>query len=321
MDNNGKIVERLRRHYDDVPELAHTPNPGFEKIVEQLEAGPETFRKVVVEGLNGIKGGSRPARRRRQYGKIRRSDLDDSKLVEADHVLSYVAIKVPTKILKKLKVAGAREGTAGAVFYKSHFKANSPFSDSVEHLVLLTGESKTHLEHEKSHVRYHKHNHAENDTLTSLENELAGEKKRTECVRLMALRREHYVLDEILARGLSEKNEVFMDDTEKKFYAGYLAKSFVETVDRHGLYDLPDVDRPVLNALVRDELTSSYKEMFDAGIRAFNSLYRDLPEKTVERIVFSCGSNDCEKGFGPVQELVFWSKHYKEVLGAGQGGK
>ncbi len=312
--NDGEIVERLRRHYDDVPELTHEPNPEFDNLIGQFESGPETFRKVLVRGLDGIRGRGRPNRRRKQYGKIRRTDVGGSRLVEADLDLSYVAIMVPEKILKKLDAYGASEGIRGAVFDKSFFKVNSPLIRGVEYLILLADEDRAYLEHEKSHVRYHRHNRSEKDIVASLDREINGEKKRIECVRLMALHREHYVLSEILAKGVSKKNEVFMDSSEKKFYAGYLAKSFVETMDRHGLYALPNVDGIAFNRLVKDKLASSYEELFDAGIKAFNTLYRNLPEKIVAKIVFSCGLKNGECGFGPVQELVEWSKRYKEVL-------
>lgn len=322
--DDREIAEQLRRHYGDVPELAHEPNPGFEKLVGQLEE-PETFRKVVVKGLNGIKGGSRPgSRHRKKYGKIRRSDLDDSELVGYDPVLSYVAIKVPAKILKKLKVPGAGEGAAGVVINKECFKANSPFSyDGGGSLILLTGESGINLEHEKWHVRYDMYNRSKRHVLDSLGKETTGRKKRTECVRLVSIDLEHHVLSEILARGITKKNENVMNIPEKKFYSCYFAKSFVNKMDELGIYDLPNVNKHILRKLVKNKMAGHYKNLFSAGFEAFNTLYRNLPEGTVIGLVLNCGPKGglIESGKYPVEEFVGLSKRYKEVPGVRTGGQ
>lgn len=328
MDNNEDIVERLRRHYDDVPEPASAApnNPEFEKLVGQLVENPETFRKVTVKGLNGIKGrSSRPTRHRRPYGRIHGSDLgDDSRLVEADPVLSYVAVQVPAKILKKLKIPGASEGTTGVVINREFFKANSRFSsDGLESLILWTGESGTDLEHEKWHIRYDRYNRSKKYVLESLEKEINGSKKRTECIRLISIGLEHHVLSEILARGISKKNEKLMSIHEKKAYAGYFAKSFVNKMDGLGIYDLPDVDKRILSKLVRNKMAGHYMQLFNAGLEAFSALYRNLPEETVIGLVLDCGpkGGPIESGKYPVEEFVERSKNYKKVLGAGQGGQ
>ncbi len=307
----GKVVERLRRHYDENvadPE----PNPKFDELKKQLLSNPSTFKETVAKGLNeGC------------YWKlceVYESDLDDAEVLKLDSDLSLMAIKIPEKVMGKMGFQYAN----GITFDRKVLEKNSPFRGINVVLINLNAKADTE-EHEKSHVSYNERSRPYNDMRSE---QIRRRDETTKSLidktdetywEITPIVYEMEMLKELLAGGIAEKNENVISSYGGWFYPTLHATMFVNEIDYNDVFpDCGLVSRHRATDVAKQNSFEYFGRRLNAGINAFKVLRENLPAKEVEKIIETIGTTKEEFESGkyvrPIDELVLWSKHYKEVL-------
>ncbi len=105
------------------------------------------------------------------------------------------------------------------------------------------------------------------------------------------------------------------------YYAEHFSESISQIIPNCGA-----VSTDKAKTIAKTAMRRYLEDKVDEGMEALNVMEHDAssaPEVT--QIILSCGMTGEEFESGeymrPIDELVLWSKHYKEVLGVGQGGQ
>lgn len=346
MGDNDEIVGLLRRHYDEnvMPLSAKLAAPEFEALKDRME-NPKTFEEAVAEKLNKYHW---------KREEIKKSDLESSKLAKLDPRLSLAVIKVPEEkipvLFKKLhfpkNVASAAISGNGCglnVILLPDDK-NSGIKHKHEEAHILRNET---CRPYNEMMRFLRENNerdgawfkamnlkeelgildellaygaqwygAGDEELFSYFWEAAQRKAETmgdsgllpDC-GIIGRHRAQKIVAEKIADYMSKRirdKEIMMAGS--RFYAAEFAQAVGDMHLGPENSALPDggvVSRHKAKAVLENATYEYFKRQFDEGNGAFKLLYKNLPFETVSKIVRSCES---------VNELVLWSKHYKEAL-------
>lgn len=323
MSDDAEVVARLRKHYKENV-LEPKPNPKCEEVKRLLE-NPETFEKVVAEGLN------------RKYDNleiIRESDTEGSRLIKLDSTLSMVGIEMPhEKFASTEEKLGSIKTAVGTAYARGRFDEDSLFHEM--NVIIFDRDYADTLEHEESHVKYNEFSRPRQEI--SIARRRTPSKDEKKYFKLLYQEQETRVLKEILALTPHELEKIGSDSdwadwTSRCFkaYAAQYAASIAGRLDKAGLlqrYWGNDIPSQKAKEMVKKEAGKYFERRFDEGFKAIKTLYEKMPlegltqiNDVITRIVASCGPTreeiECGNYVGPVKELAEWAENgnYKKVL-------
>ncbi len=254
--------------------------------------------------------------------------------------------RAPPAIFIKISTVAARhvlEEFMGSGLFEQYTLEKSSLLNGMDFAIFSDDTASRNSEHEALHALC---NHVsksakEIHNLSKMYGLLKENKKEygEEYLRILCLNTEMYLLDEIsayrsnLGQKLSERAKFLLQIANgykhdisgsewnyenvatylKSYYVEYLSNFPIEKISESGM--LPNcgaVSSSKAAAVVEREMKKYLETKVDDGIKAMKTLRTGLPESEVTRIMLSIG--DSESRISPIDELVLWSKHYKEIL-------
>lgn len=319
------VVELLRKHHR-------------ENILEPLEQRPR------CDGLTGNGGKRLLAGGLSKYRTCRR-EIEESDLEGAEagwlKNSSVLGLKPPPIFVIRLldrdkssivmrKLGG--EGKIGWALDKNNFERGSQLYGTNVILVPYQEHPDNSEGHELLHIIYDEKSKSRSG-ITDMFRAIDYDDER--CCEIASL----YVEDSLCGEILTHAGHWYRDDEKNaqqdgdradireylkaRLKLGYMpdyAKFFADNADEAGI--LPDcgiVGRHKAKDTVKKCMAGYLGEKLDEAVDAFRTLSDNLPSSQVLKIALSSGPTAEEISSGdkyirPVDEVVLWSKHYKEVL-------
>ncbi len=296
--NDGEIVERLRRHYKENV-LEPEPDPKHQEVEERLWQNGMLDKRLLAEGLSGYVSSYVGSKR-----KISERELDGAETIVTDmtgfseswgfEAPRFISMKVPEDEWDALAEKwNLQKDSGGIALRKNRFEKGSVFDGIC--VAILTYDSLA--EHEILHLLHSSRSGA----LKELDEKREAGKTTYELALLGA---EFGLISELFAYRSELKNGEIGDYKElssllKSLYAEKFSE-FVCKFDESG-------------SISEEKVRSYLERKAEDGTRALEVLEKNCPGGVVSRIMISIGQTEGEYA-GPIDELVEWSKRYKEVL-------
>lgn len=325
MDNNWEIVERLRRHYD---ENVLGPEPRRSGCDRLMESGG---KRLLAEGLSKY----RTCRR-----EIEESDLEGADAGWIDENSSILGLKPPPIFVIRLldrdkssivmnKLGGG--GKIGWALDKNGFERDSQLYGTNVILVPYQEHPDNALGHELLHVIYDEKSKSRSgirDMYDAIDYddgrlcEISSLYVETSLFGETLAHAGHWHHDEKNAKRDDADREIIREYLKARLKAGYVpnyAEFFADNADEAGiLLDCGIVSKHKAKDTVKKCMAGYLGEKLDEAVDAFRTLSDSLPSSQVLKTALSCGPTreEIESGeyMRPIDELVLWSKHYKEAL-------
>lgn len=306
-----EIIERLKRHYDEnVLGFEHNPEYG------ELE---------------------------KSYGQpnVIEADLEGAEIVDFDYNAfgkkwgfeppEFVKVRVPDDKSHPLMEKRGVGWSWALTCHERSFEKDSPLYGTYVMLVTENDDEGAVDGHEAFHILHMKRSWPMNDVFYDAE-------KENRQGALKSVQAELYLLGEMLANrhiidyfdsescppgkrlyGVIGAEDVRGARRLKDKHCPYYSEHSVDDMAEGCLPNSGVVSFQAAKATVEKEMSRYLKEKVDDGMRALETLEKNLPKAEVTRILLSCGPTREEFESGryirPIDELVLWSNHYKEVLG------
>lgn len=302
-------IALLKRHYLGNILPLPGPDPKFEKLSDELR-DHEKFRQVVAKGFGDDGDGT---------VSVTEGDVKGLELYSLVPELSLVVLKAfDEKAAGALKKKLNIDAADGATFNRRWFRSKSPFYGI--NVVIFNDSDIAADEHEKAHVWYDELSKSSRDIDDAMD-ETKEKGDLEKYLELLQLDIESCLLSESLVWG------GFMPAEFVKKYAGYFSEYVSDK-----MYECPDllpesgiISKHNAQKTAENCMRGRLEERFGAANGAYRKILGNLPVRIAARIIMSCGPTREELESGkytsPVDELVSWSKNYKEVLGVENGGQ
>ncbi len=322
--------------------LEYEPSLEYKKRKERLEKNPKETVNEIFRLFNEDFEAFETAGGNFEIFEINGPDFE-RKWGFKPHPAIFVKIQdADAKPFLKYKFAGSR------VIQPDELR-KSPVLDEMD-VVIFSGDAVSrNSEHEALHILWNHASKSEKEIYNLVELYDCVKKNSKEYyeeyLRNLCLDAEMNLLDEIsawrsnLGQKLSERAKSMLETTGidkqgisepewnyenvanwlKSYYVEPLSNFRVKEIANSGI--LPNcgiVSSAKANTLVKNEMRRYLETKIDEGIKALRILRETRPDSEVTKIVLSIEPTE---RMGPMDELVLWSKHYKEVLGVGQGGQ
>ncbi len=314
--NDGEIVERLRRHYDENV-LEPKRDNNYKKLKKMLGRERKLAKWFLAERLNDS-----------SVEEISEDDLKGAKIIalpESDFEKKFgfphppqISVKIPARkmpaLMKKLGYPDYRGITLSANGF-----SHGPFSGTDFTLVPDSKNRDIYEEHETLHVLHLKRNRSTRDSIRLCNKTLL--ESAYEYSKRLSCAAELFLVAEFLAYGGSAKkmHSKTVSGKLKSSYVPGVSEYFSNKIGEMGFFpDCGAISHHGAEKIVEENECRYLKAKVDDGTNAIKILRKRLKPHNFARAIISIGPTREEfesgKYIRPIDELVLWSKHYKEVL-------